>query len=33
MPLDINKPMKQLIKNEWDLIEAWLKREEDDGKR
>jgi len=24
MPLDLNNPPKQLIKNEWDLIEAWL---------
>ena len=25
-------PSKQLIKKEWDLIEAWLKKQEDDGK-
>ncbi len=26
VPLDLSNPCKQLIKKEWDLIEAWLKR-------
>jgi hypothetical protein len=29
--VDFTKPGKQLIKKEWDLIEAWLKKQEDDG--
>lgn len=32
VPLDLSNPCKQLIKKEWDLIEAWLKKEEDLGR-
>ena len=32
MPSNLSNPSKQLIKKEWDLIEAWLKKQEDDGK-
>jgi hypothetical protein len=31
-PFDADNPREQLIKKEWDLIEAWLKKLEDDGK-